>query len=163
VPSTIALTLAALVVLALDQGSKHWIVTHLALHDSFPLFGFMDIHHVRNTGAAFSLLPGGGWLFMSVAAVVLLGLLLSWRRVQQVDRLTATALGLIAGGTLGNLIDRLRFAYVVDFLDLRWWPVFNVADSAICVGVALLMWKIVRPGAEPHDDTVESPPPLSET
>jgi len=135
-------------VLALDQGTKHWIVTHLPLHESFTLLPFLDIHHVRNTGAAFSLLPGGGWLFMSVAVVVLVGLALSWHKVREVDALTAVALGTIAGGTVGNLIDRMRFAYVVDFLDLRWWPVFNVADSGICVGVALLMWKIAKPARD---------------
>lgn len=112
--------------------------------------GIFDIHHVHNTGAAFGMLPAGGILFVAVAAAVLVGLAVSYPRVRAADRLTQTSLGLIAGGTLGNLVDRLRFGYVVDFIDFRWWPVFNLADSAICIGVALLMWRIMRPGATPE-------------
>jgi len=112
--------------------------------------GIFDIHHVHNTGAAFGMLPAGGLLFVAVAVAVLAGLFVSYPRVRAADRLTRVSLGLIAGGTLGNLVDRLRFGYVVDFIDFRWWPVFNLADSAICIGVALLMWRIIRPGATPE-------------
>lgn len=135
----------------LDQASKYLILRYLKPNQLFPLLGVMDIHHVHNTGAAFGILPAGGHFFVTVALVVLGVLALSWRRIAEAGALTTVALGMIAGGTLGNLIDRLRFGYVVDFLDLRWWPVFNLADSAICVGVGLLMWKLLRTEA-PADD-----------
>lgn len=95
------------------------------------------------------MLQNGGVLFIAVAAIVLVGLVVSYRRIQEADTLTQAALGMVAGGTLGNLVDRLRFGYVVDFIDLRWWPVFNLADSAICVGVGFLMWRILRPTSTP--------------
>ena len=101
-----------------------------------------DIHHVHNRGAAFGIMPSGGMVFVAVALVVLAAVLALRAHIRDAGSAMTVAVGLVAGGTLGNLVDRLRFGYVVDFIDLRWWPVFNVADSAICIGVGLLMWKM---------------------
>jgi signal peptidase II len=136
--------LAALVILALDQLTKHVIVESMRLGQAFPVLGLFDIHHVRNQGAAFGIMPSAGALFIVVAVMVLAGVAIYWRHIERTDTVTKIALGFVTGGTVGNLIDRLRFGYVIDFIDLRWWPVFNVADSAICVGVALLMYKILK-------------------
>lgn len=139
----IALTLAA------DLYTKHLTLVHLAVGEAIPM-GIFDIRHVHNTGAAFGMLANSGFLFVAVAVIVLIGMLVALPHIRKAETPVVVALGLIAGGTLGNLVDRVRFGYVVDFIDFRWWPVFNVADSCICVGVGLLIWKILtQPQATP--------------
>jgi signal peptidase II len=102
------------------------------------LGGLVRLDYARNSGAAFSILQSGGTLFEVVAAAVCIGILLWFPRLQQPSLLVTVALGLILGGAAGNLLDRLRLGYVVDFIDLRWWPVFNLADSAVVIGACLL-------------------------
>ena len=109
---------------------------------AYPLLLF-DLHHVHNRGAAFGIMQSGGLVFVVVALIVLAAVFVLNAQIRRSGPAVTAAVGLIAGGTLGNLVDRLRFGYVVDFIDLRWWPVFNVADSAICIGVGLLMWKML--------------------
>jgi signal peptidase II len=132
----------ALAVFALDRWTKAWAVRDLAPVGSRPLFGdWFRLTYVRNTGVAFGLGAGHGFPFAAVtliALVLVVGLALSprsrtWPR--------SIALGLIVGGAAGNLLDRLRWGSVIDFLDFgvheNWFPVFNAADSAITVGVIL--------------------------
>jgi signal peptidase II len=123
----------------LDQLTKAVVTSSLA-HSSVELLGgavLLDL--TRNTGAAFSTFPGGGLAFTIIAVVVCGGIVLFYRQAAGDSRLLAVALGLVLGGAAGNLTDRVRLGYVVDFIDLRWWPVFNLADSAIVIGVALLL------------------------
>lgn len=138
--------LIAALTLAVDQLAK-WIVrTSFAPHQSLPLLpGVLHLTYVRNSGAAFSLFQGQvAWL--SVVSVLVAGWI-GWELLRHESLvggragLPLSSLGLILGGAIGNLVDRLRFGYVEDFIDLRVWPVFNVADSAITVGVALLILK----------------------
>src|SRR5207302_9836252 len=106
---------------------------------SVDLFGgLVRLDYTRNTGAAFSIFPTGSWAFAAIALVVSAGIVVYYRRVAGGPVVLRLALGLVLGGALGNLIDRVRLGYVIDFIDLRWWPVFNLADSAIVVGVVLL-------------------------
>ena len=129
----------ALPVLALDQVSKALVTSSLKGRPPVPVLGgAFRVDYVRNTGAAFSLLVGGGALFTAVAAAVCVAILVYAPRLNTAPLLTRLALGLVLGGAAGNLIDRLRLGYVVDFIDFRWFPVFNAADSAIVVGVGLL-------------------------
>jgi signal peptidase II len=139
--------LLALVLFVLDQISKQWIVSTLILHDGFALTSFFNIVRAHNPGAAFSFLAdAGGWqhyFFTALAFAVSAYLLwLMWQSPN--DSRLCTALGLIVSGALGNVLDRLRFGYVVDFLDVHvagyHWPAFNVADSCICIGAALMIW-----------------------
>jgi len=135
-------------VVALDQLSKAWIVRYLPAYTPVdwipqlaPLFSFT---FVRNTGVAFGLFPQLGNLFTILSAFVIAGILLFQHVIAGNDLWLHGALGLVTGGALGNLIDRLVRGYVVDFIDvnfwpLREWPVFNIADSAIVVGVAILL------------------------
>lgn len=139
--------------LAADLYTKYLTLRYLQVGEFIPM-GVFDIRHVHNTGAAFGMLANSNVLFVSVAVIVLVGLLVNLPRIQKAEAGIVVALGLIAGGTLGNLIDRLRFGYVVDFIDFRWWPVFNVADSCICVGVAILIWKLSH---SPHAETSSGP------
>lgn len=134
---------------AADQISKALVETNLRNGNTIELLGgLVRLDYTRNTGAAFSLLQTGGWLFAIVAVAVSAGILLYLRRAGDTSLGVVIALGLILGGALGNLADRIRLGYVVDFIDLRWWPVFNVADSAIVFGVAsLIIRSLCQPAA----------------
>jgi signal peptidase II len=136
-------------VVLLDQASKLWIVTNFSLYESLPVIpGLFNLTYLTNTGAAFGLLAGdhGMWrqvFFIGVAVVALAAIGFLYRKLRPVSVWYAVALGLIAGGAIGNLIDRLRLGSVIDFLDVyvgvHHWPAFNLADSAISVGVAIFL------------------------
>ncbi len=134
-------------VIVLDQLAKAWIAASFRLGESLALTPFFDLVFVFNAGAAFSFLrDAGGWQkwFFIVLALGISGWLVVLLRQHARERLLPTSLALILGGALGNVIDRFRFGAVVDFLDFHWagyhFPAFNVADSAISVGVALMLW-----------------------
>ncbi|MBN2437607.1 MAG: signal peptidase II [Deltaproteobacteria bacterium] len=147
------LTIAVLVVL-LDQATKAWVVSALHLHESFAVIGgFFNITHVRNPGAAFGFLAAAPPVFRHTFFVVVTAaailLILHYLRIGRIGSFSmASALGLILAGAVGNLIDRVRFGEVVDFLDVYiagcHWPAFNVADSAITVGAAILITVLLR-------------------
>jgi signal peptidase II len=149
------LTLTALVV-ALDQLSKALILDHYQLYERTGILPFFDIIRLHNRGAAFSFLASAaGWqryLFTGLAAVVSLGIVVWLARLRaRADWLLSAALALVAGGAVGNLIDRVRFGYVIDFIHVFqpgvWdFPAFNLADSAITLGAALLMLDAWRDG-----------------
>ena len=146
------LALAAGVVV-LDQVTKAIVIATIPLHTTIPVIrGFFDLTHLRNTGAAFGVFAAAGSarpLLVTLLAVAVFAGVLAWSLTAPVEhRLLQTALGLVMGGAVGNLVDRVRFQAVTDFLRFyvdRWeWPSFNVADSAISVGVVLLAWDIWR-------------------
>lgn len=129
-----------------DQLTKLAIRTSFAPGHSLPLIpGMLHLTYVQNTGAAFGLFQGftGAFVLISLGVAAWVALELIRHRHQAV--LTQSALALVLGGAIGNLIDRLWLGYVIDFIDVRVWPVFNVADSAISVGVALLVWQTLFP------------------
>jgi signal peptidase II len=138
----------AMVVVVLDQLTKLLVVREFALYDRLPVLPFFDLVRLHNTGAAFSLLAGAsGWQnwFFTAVAVIVCGVLLWWfRQLPPARVLVPLALMLVIGGAIGNLIDRLVYGYVVDFVLLYWrdwsYPAFNVADSAITAGVGLLLY-----------------------
>ncbi len=153
----------AVLVLLLDQWSKHLILTRLRPGELIGM-GIFDIHHVHNTGAAFGIMPSSSHLFISIALIVLTLVTVSYSRIRQADVLTVISIAMISGGTLGNLIDRMRLGYVVDFIDFRWWPVFNIADSAICVGVAILALRLMKsPDSRLETAPGAEAPPTAET
>ena len=149
------LLLLAVIIIALDRLSKIWVDHNVARGAFITVIpGIFRISHVFNTGAAFSLFAESlspvvvrnALIVFSIAAVVVvLGMI--WQTGKQFS-LTGIALGLILGGAIGNLYDRIRFSYVVDFLEVKifhyHWPDFNVADSAIVVGACLLLLEIFR-------------------
>ena len=144
----VALSVTGVVVLA-DQLTKWWAVTRLA-SGPVHLIGTLDFELSRNTGSAFSLLQGKGFLLIAVATLAAVGLVAMVRRASSAGQ--AAALGLILGGALGNLIDRLfrgDHGAVVDFVALHFWPTFNVADASIVVGCALLLVSLVRGPEQP--------------
>lgn len=135
-------------IIGLDQLTKFWVVSALRLGQSVELTSFLNLVFVYNPGAAFSFLSDAGgwqrWFFVVLAIAVSVWLTFLIRQ-HAAERLLPLAAALIMGGALGNVIDRIRFGAVVDFMDVHaagWhWPAFNVADSAISVGVALLIWQ----------------------
>ncbi|TAN53755.1 MAG: lipoprotein signal peptidase [Methylococcaceae bacterium] len=137
----------SLLVLVLDQLSKLWIDQHFELHESLNLLPVFNLTYVRNTGAAFSLLGDAGgmqrWLFMGLALLASGVLARMLWQLEAGRYWQAVALSLLLGGAVGNLIDRIVYGYVIDFFDFylgAWhFAVFNVADSAITVGVAMLL------------------------
>ena len=140
------LWVSVLVVIA-DQATKALATAHLTFGEPVPLVPFVNLTLLHNTGAAFSFLSGAGgwqrWFFVGLALAVSGAILLWLRKLHLNQSLLAAALALVLGGALGNLWDRVSLGYVVDFIDLyygHWhWPAFNVADTAITVGAALLI------------------------
>ncbi len=126
-------------VLAFDQLSKWWIVANYQVGESHALLGqWLHLTYVQNRGAAFGIMSGQSWFFLTAALIVIIGLIYYNLRYS-VDRLVQIMMGLIVAGALGNFIDRIRLRYVIDFFDLGWWPVFNIADMAVVVGGCLLV------------------------
>ncbi|MBC8078882.1 MAG: signal peptidase II [Gorillibacterium sp.] len=145
--------LLAFIVFLLDQGSK-WLIAHnLELYQEVPVLGhFFLITSHRNTGAAFSILEGQRWFFLSITSVVLIGIIYYMRiLIRQRKKLLASALGCLLGGAIGNFYDRAVAGEVVDFLQFNFvfsifgahvdytFPIFNIADTAISIGVALII------------------------
>ncbi len=138
-----------LFVVVLDQLTKVWTVKSFALYESVEIIpGFFNLTYLTNKGAAFGFLAGvdAAWrhyFFLILATIALVLLLVAWFRMRRDHRFYGPALALIAGGAIGNVIDRVRLGAVVDFLDFyvagHHWPAFNVADSAITIGVALFL------------------------
>ncbi|MFH1858454.1 MAG: signal peptidase II [Candidatus Omnitrophota bacterium] len=129
-----------LAVLLLDQISKHLILRTMVFNQSIPVVpSVFHLTLVANTGVAFGLFKGKAELFVLVGLVALLWIALFVRRRAIQNRLALLALALVSGGAVGNLLDRFRYGYVVDFLDFRVWPVFNVADTCISVGTVLFL------------------------
>lgn len=135
--------MAVLTVVA-DQVTKGAAHTWLAPRQSIPLLpGLLHLTYVQNTGAAFGMFRGCSGLFIALAVAIA-----GWISVELSQRphptLGRVGLSLMLGGAVGNLIDRVRLGSVIDFIDLRVWPVFNLADSAITIGVGLLLWLALR-------------------
>jgi signal peptidase II len=142
--------------IALDMATKWWISSSFRVGQSIEFTPFFNLVLAHNPGAAFSFLAGAGgwqrWVFTAITIVISVALVVMLRR-QHRNALLSTAFALVLGGALGNLYDRLTLGYVVDFIQVHWgehyFPAFNVADSAISLGVALLLWDSLRPRTRP--------------
>ncbi|GBK64285.1 lipoprotein signal peptidase [Paenibacillus macerans] len=137
--------LIALIVFLIDQGTKYLIATGLTIGEQIPVIGnFFLITSHRNRGAAFSILQDQRWFFVTVTAVVVVGIIWYLIKIKkQRNKLLPTALSLVLGGAVGNFLDRVVSGEVVDFLQFNFgsytFPIFNVADSCIVIGVALII------------------------
>lgn len=133
----------AIVAVALDQLTKWLVATRMALFSEIEVIpGFFSLQYVYNTGAAFGMLKNGRWFFVAVAAAAVVGILIYLRQPESRNPLARVALGLVMGGAVGNMIDRIVTGKVIDFLLFYWrdyyFPNFNVADICVTVGVGLL-------------------------
>lgn len=132
--------LAAIVVFGLDQYTKHLVVTGFADGESrVAVPHLLYWTYVQNHAGAFGLFGNNLWILVGLALAVLAVFWFAFREQATQSGLVRIAFGAIAGGAVGNIVDRFHYGYVVDFIDLRWWPVFNVADSCITTGVVLLL------------------------
>ncbi len=131
----------------LDQWSKLSVTATMQLYESIEVVSNFNLTYVRNEGAAFSFLSDAGgwqrWLFTGLAFAISIMITIWILRLGKQELLLAVALSLVLGGAIGNLIDRVAYGYVIDFLDVYYkdwhWPAFNIADSAICLGVVLML------------------------
>lgn len=146
------LWLSALVII-IDQITKRIVDTTMQLYQSIELIPYFQLTYMRNQGAAFSFLSGAGgwqrWFFIALAVIASVFICFWLKKLNRSQRWEAIAWSLVLGGALGNLIDRILYGYVIDFLDVfigDWhWPAFNVADSAITVGVVMLLLDSFKP------------------
>ena len=153
------LLLSVLVVLA-DQASKYYITQHFGEFEHITLLPVLDVTRMHNVGAAFSFLASASgwqrWVFIGLAGVVSVGIIVCLLRLKErAHLLLACGLALVLGGALGNVIDRIRLGYVIDFIHFHWdrayFPAFNVADSAITVGAACLLLDALIEGRRKPD------------
>jgi signal peptidase II len=139
-----ALLGVAVLVLILDQLTKVWVTVALPEGGWWsPLPGLwrvLRVTHITNSGAAFGIFPNQGNFFILIAVVVVLAIVLYYRHLPAGGWLVRLSLGLQLGGAIGNLLDRLRYGYVVDFIDIGFWPIFNLADASIVTGVIILAY-----------------------
>lgn len=140
------IAVVAALVFVLDFLTKHWVATHMVPGESIRIVPrLLDLTYIRNAGAAFGLLQGQTLLFLVITAVVIALIVTYGRRAARTAPLLGYAFGLQLGGALGNLLDRVLYAQVIDFIDVRLWPfVFNVADMAIVIGGALFSLVVLR-------------------
>jgi signal peptidase II len=141
-------------ILLLDQWTKFMVVQKLHLYHRVKVIqGFFDLTHVRNTGGAFGIFGGekgglGSFLFVVVSLIAIGAIVFLFLKIKENEKTLALSFSLILSGAIGNLIDRLRYGEVVDFLDFHLftyhWPAFNVADSAICIGIGLMALELLK-------------------
>jgi signal peptidase II len=146
---SVALVGIATTVAVIDQVAKFLIVATIGLGRLEPrvevVDGWLALEYTQNRGAAFGMLSGLAPILVAAPFAILTGLVLLYMRQVTPGVWLTVAIGLISGGALGNLFDRVRFGHVVDFLSVGPWPNFNIADSAITVGVLILVWGLTRP------------------
>jgi signal peptidase II len=122
-----------------DQVTKHVVTSTLTLDDSVHVVGPLSIHHVQNSGIAFGLFSSATAIVTVVTAAAVVWMLVFFARSGSRHPVLPAALGLLIGGSLSNLVDRIRLGHVTDFIDFKYWPAFNLADTFIVVGVAILL------------------------
>ncbi|MBR2219756.1 MAG: signal peptidase II [Phascolarctobacterium sp.] len=137
--------IVALLVVIFDQLTKYYVVENFYLGESVPVIeNIFHWTYILNPGAAFGMLEGSRWFFVVIAVGVLAGIWYMKDEINEGGWMMQYGAALFGGGAIGNLIDRARSGLVIDFFDFRIWPVFNVADIAICVGVAMILWKVLE-------------------
>ena len=132
--------LTALIIIFLDQLSKSFIRRSLQLNQSVPVIqNVLHLTYLTNTGSAFGLFKGLNLAFILISIAVIIFILHYFKKIKNYETLWIFSLGFLMGGTIGNIIDRLIYSAVTDFIDFRIWPVFNVADSAISVSIVIMI------------------------
>lgn len=155
----------AIIIVLVDQLVKRWVSATLQFQPPIKLLPVLELTYAENTGAAFSFLHDAGgwqrWFFTGIAAVVGIGIAIWMARLKREQRLLLASLALVLGGAIGNLIDRMRFGYVVDFIAAHWgehyFPAFNIADSAITIGAGLMLLDMML---NPHHHSSGAKPEL---
>ncbi|HEV8459778.1 MAG TPA: signal peptidase II [Gaiellaceae bacterium] len=136
----VAVAVAAVIA---DQVTKHVITSTLSLDDSVHVVGPLSIHHVQNSGIAFGLFSSATAVVTVVTSIAIVWMIVFFARSGSRHPVLPAALGLVIGGSLSNLVDRVRLHHVTDFIDLKYWPAFNLADTFIVVGVTILLGALI--------------------
>jgi signal peptidase II len=144
------LAAVAVTAIAADQVTKHVITSTLALDESVHVVGPLSIHHVQNSGIAFGLFSSATAGVTVITAIAVVWMLAFFARSGARHPVLPAALGLLIGGSLSNLVDRIRLGHVTDFIDFKYWPAFNLADSFIVIGVAILLAALVVTDGAPR-------------
>jgi len=143
----LTLAVASVAALALDQSSKALVRVYLPINRKGISISFIELRQIRNPGTAFGIIQGRSWpLFLASIGVFAVLLFVLWRWGGPGGRLFQAGLGLIIGGAVGNIIDRIALGAVVDFIDVGFWPVFNLADVAIVMGVGMVLLVVIGEG-----------------
>src|SRR5216117_1159701 len=145
-----ALAAIAFAAVAADQLTKYLVTSRLALDDAVHIAGPFWIHHVQNSGIAFGLFASATAVVIVATGIAVTWMLVFFARSGARHPILPVALGLVIGGSVSNLLDRVRLGYVTDFLDFRYWPAFNLADSFIVVGVGILLTALLAAEREPR-------------
>jgi signal peptidase II len=146
----LALGAVAIAAIVADQLTKHLVTSKLALDDQVRVVGPLTIHHVQNSGIAFGLFASATYIVIVLTAFAVGWMLVFFARSGSRHPVLPVALGLVIGGSVSNLADRVRLGHVTDFLDIRSWPAFNLADSFIVVGVAILLLALIAADRAPR-------------
>jgi signal peptidase II len=146
----LALVAVALAAVAADQLTKHIVASQLSLDDGVHVVGPLWIRHVQNSGIAFGLFAQATAAVIVLTAIAVVWMLAFFYRSGGRHPVLPVALGLVIGGSCSNLFDRVRLGHVTDFIDLRWWPAFNLADSFIVIGVVVLLGALLYAEREPR-------------
>jgi signal peptidase II len=146
----IALASVVAAAVAADQATKRIVRAELALGDEVAVAGALTLHHVQNTGIAFGLFASATSIVIVLTAAAVLWMLAYFTRSGSRHPILPVGLGLVIGGSVSNLADRIRLGHVTDFLDVGFWPAFNLADTFIVVGVSLLLGALVVADREPR-------------
>jgi signal peptidase II len=146
----VALLAVSVAALFADQLTKHIVASRLALGEEVGVLGPFSIHHVQNSGIAFGLFASATSIVIVLTGIAVAWMLLFFARSGARHPVLPVGLGLVIGGSASNLVDRVRLGHVTDFLDLRFWPAFNLADTFIVVGVGLLLVTLVATEREPR-------------
>jgi signal peptidase II len=144
------LATVALAAVAADQVTKHIVTRTLALDQSEHVIGPLSIHHVQNSGIAFGLFSSATAGVTVITSIAVVWMLVFFARSGSRHPVLPAALGLLIGGSVSNLVDRIRLGHVTDFIDFRYWPAFNLADSFIVIGVAILLGALVAADRKPR-------------
>jgi signal peptidase II len=143
------LAAVALAAVVADQVTKHIVTRTLSLDDSVHVVGPLSIHHVQNSGIAFGLFASATAVVTIVTSIAVIWMLVFFARSGSRHPVLPASLGLLIGGSVSNLVDRIRLHHVTDFIDLKWWPAFNLADSFIVIGVVILLGALVAADRAP--------------
>jgi signal peptidase II len=152
----LSLAVVALAAVAADQLTKHVVASQVALGDEIKVIGPFTIHHVQNSGIAFGLFSSATAVVIVLTLVAVAWMIGYFARSGARHPLLPVAVGLLLGGSTSNLADRIRLGHVTDFLDLRYWPAFNLADSFIVIGVAILLGALVAADRAPRGSRVRN-------
>jgi len=147
----VALTAVALAAIGGDQLTKQLVRTHLRIDESAQVIGPLSIHRVQNSGIAFGLFSSATALVTVLTAIAVGWMLVFFGRSGARHPVLPAALGLLIGGSVSNLVDRVRLGHVTDFIDFGWWPAFNLADSFIVIGVAVLLLALTSADSRARD------------